>query len=275
MKKNRITIQFVGSAFDQKDVRLEDFIDQLSRIKKALNEAEMSLSGLETATIDYKIVGLRHHSPSTVVLEPIQLNGRPPVVELPEVPIYFAAELQSIKRDAKLLRAPDLSRLEAYMGIGMRSIRRRNSVIDGVKISVQGKTVTIDQKFKENLSVIVGPDEVSEGSISGMLEALNIHNTNRFTLYPSIGPGSVKGTFPAHLRPQIKQGLECFVTISGSLKFKAWSELPHAIFAEAIDIHEPDSDLPKLAEMRGAFSGIIGDSNSAEFVDGLRINEGW
>lgn len=275
MKKSRITIQFVGSEFDQKDVRLEDFIDQLSRIKKALNEAEMSMSGLEIASIDYKVVDLRHNSPSTVVLEGIQLNGNAPIFEPQEVSRYFASELRAIKNNAKLINDPELSRLEAYQKIGSRNLRRKNSVIEKVRIQVERKSVTIDKKFKENLQAIVGPDEESEGTVSGMLEAINIHNTNRFTLYPPIGPQRVQGTFPPHLRPKIKQGIECFVTISGKLKFKAWSDLPHAITATEIDIHEPDAELPNLSEMRGAFRGLTGDLNSAQFVDNLRHSENW
>ena len=40
--------------------------------------------------------------------------------------------------------------------------------------------------------------------------------------------------------------------------------------AEVVDIHEPDSALPSLTELRGAFAGNLGQLNSAEFVDQLR-----
>lgn len=274
MKKQRIKIQMIGSDLDHKDVRLEDFIEQLARVKKALNEAEMALTGRDNPTIDYKIVDLKHQSPSVVVLETVALNGTP-IAGASDVPFYLASELQSIKRNGELLNKPDLDRLLAYQKIGVRSEKRKNSYIEKVRIEVNKKSVTIDQKFKSNLETILGPDEESEGSISGHLEALNLHNANRFTLFPPIGPKRVSGTFPRRLRATVKAALESFVTVSGKLKYKAWSDLPHTIIAQEIDVHEPDEDLPRFADIRGVMRGRLGQLNSAEFVDNLRIYENW
>ena len=106
-----------------------------------------------------------------------------------------------------------------------------------------------------------------------MLEALNFHNTNKFTLYPNLGPKKVVGTFHPHLRPAIKEAIGAFVTVMGRLRYKAWSPYPHGVIAEEIDIHAADSDLPTLTELRGAFAGSTGQLNSAEFVDSLRNEE--
>ena len=57
---NKITIQLVGNARDREDVRLDDFIDQLKDVKKALLENELAVTGKDTPTLDYKVVDLRH-----------------------------------------------------------------------------------------------------------------------------------------------------------------------------------------------------------------------
>jgi hypothetical protein len=266
---NRITIQIVGDEMDRKDVRLDDFIDQLKDVKKALFENELAITGKDSPTIEYKVVDLRHSSPATVVLEPVpigQQTARMDAQFVRQVVGGFATELRSIKKNGELVRDPDLGRLLAYQKIGVQE----NNRISKVKIGVAGRTVTIDDVFKRKLEAIVGPDEFAEGTIEGMLEAVNFHNTNKFYLYPLIGPKRVTGTFRERLRPRIKEAIGSLVTIQGKLRYKAWSQFPHGVMAEVVDIHEPDSDLPTLTELRGAFTGSVGDLNSVEFVDQLR-----
>jgi hypothetical protein len=144
-----------------------------------------------------------------------------------------------------------------------------------VKIRSGNNVVTIDERFKRNLNDIVGPDEFAEGSVAGMVEAVNFHNANKFTLYPMLGARKISGTFERDkLRPKIKDAIGNFVTIFGRLRFKAWADFPHGIIAEDIDVHEPDFRLPTLTELRGAFSGMTRDMSSVAFVDRLR-NEDW
>jgi hypothetical protein len=267
----RITIQILGAQDDKGNVRLADFIDQLKIIKHALNERERLVSRSELPQIEYKVVDL-HHSEATIVLEAIALNGAhanaPGYVD--EVVDGFSAELRAIRREGKLVGEPDVERLETYSRIG----ERRDNLVAKVRIAVGRKPVTIDQKFKQNITKILGPDEFVEGSISGMLEAVNFHNTNRFTLYPSVGPTRVAGRFDESLRSKVKAGIGNYVTVIGRLKYKQWASFPHGVVAEDVDVHEPDAMLPKLSELRGAFAGVTGDLNSVEFVEQIR-NEGW
>lgn len=267
---NRITIQLIGQKSDRKDVRLNDFIEQLKHVKRALLENELAISGADKPSLDYKIVGLRHSSPSTVVLEPVPIDGPVPPELKREVVGNFTGELRMIKREGRLLREPELMRLQAYQDIGAKDKSR----IAAVKIGSGRTVVTIDQAFKTKLDAIVGPDEFAEGSISGMLEAVNFHNTNRFMLYPTIGPKRIAGVFRPHLRPQVKTAIGSFVTIVGTLSYKAWSPYPHAVTAEKIDEHESAEQLPSLSSMRGAFAGMMGDLTSVEFVEHIR-HEDW
>ena len=265
---NRITIQLVGEEADREDVRLDDFIDQLKDVKKALLENELAITGKQEPTLDYKVVDLRHSSPATVILEPVPLGPSTPVDAgfMKQVVGEFATELRSIKKTGTLQRPPDLARLIAYQKIGVRD----NNRITKVKIGIGRQMVTIDGVFKRKLDAIVGPDEFAEGTVDGMLEAVNFHNTNKFHLYPVIGPRRILGTFQNHLRPRVKEGIGSFVTVRGKLRYKVWSQYPHGIVAEDVDIHEPDSQLPTLTELRGAFAGSIGKLSSVEFVDQLR-----
>jgi hypothetical protein len=264
----RITIQLVGAKSDRGDVRLNDFIDQLKTIRVALAERERLISGAEHPRIEYKIVDL-HHSNSTVVLEPIPRDEAKAYAD--QVIEGFSKELRLIKREGKLLGEPDVHRLIAYSRIGHRS----DNLISKTKIAVGRKPVVIDNKFKENIEKILGPDELVEGTVDGMLEAVNFHNTNKFTLYPTIGPRKVVGTFTdMRLREKVREGIGRYVTVLGKLRYKQWASFPHGVVAEDIDVHELDSELPKLSELRGAFAGVTENKDSLEFIEYIR-NEGW
>jgi hypothetical protein len=228
---------------------------------------------VKKSALDYRVVDLRHSSPSIIVLEPISLNGALPPAMIADVLKAFTGELGLIKREGKLLAEPVLARLQAYQNIGIKTTNH----IEKVRIRSGRNVVTIDQTFKRKLAAIIGPDEFVHGTISGMLEALNFHNTNQFALFPVIGPKRVNGTFPPPMRPQIKEAIGNYVTVFGKLRYKAWADYPHGVIAEDVDIHEPDSDLPTLTDLRGAFTGELGPPhtrmNSAEFLDKLRDEE--
>jgi hypothetical protein len=264
----RLTIQIVGSAEDKKNVRLTDFIEQLNNVKKALAETELAVSGKSSSTIEYRIVDLRHNSPATVVIEPIAYypDGKRDRNRTTAVIESFAKELKTIKKKGETAIEPELNRLAAIRNIGVK----QNSRVEEVKITVGRNVVTIDEDFRQKLDAIVGPDEFAHGSVSGMLDVVNLHDGNRFQLYPSIGARKVSGTFPGEIRPVVKNAIGCFVTVTGRLRYKAWSPYPHGINAESIDIHEPDNELPSLTDLRGVFAGITGDLASEEFVHQLR-----
>jgi hypothetical protein len=245
----KITIQLVGTADSKGNVRLTDFVDQLKQIKRALNERERLVSGSDRPQIEYKVVDL-HHSEATLVLEPVPLLDEAKEY-MDKVVIGFSDELRVIKREGKLRDEPDFHRLDTCSRIG----ERPDNLISKVKISVGRKPVTIDRAFQQNVEKIMGPDEFVQGTISGMLEAVNFHNTNRFTLYPTIGPQKVAGTFDESLRNKVKDGIGSFVTVIGKLRYKQWSSFPHGVIAEDVDTHEPDSALPRLSsEPLGGFS---------------------
>jgi len=265
----RIKIEIVGSASDAEDVRLGDMIEQLQAVRRALKENDLFLSGGSEPTLEYKVVDLRHSSPATVIIEPVPLRDMS--LEYPdEVTHGFSTELRLIKRDAKLLHEPELPRLDAYDSIGSAA----HNLVQKVRITVDRKVVTIDDKFKRNVEMLKGPDELSEGSVSGTLEALNFHNTNKFTLYPMLGARKLNGTFDATLRPKVKDAIGNFVTVFGRLRFKAWSQFPHGVMARDIDMHERDNELPTLTELRGTFAGMTGNMSSVAFIRRIR-NEDW
>jgi hypothetical protein len=98
---------------------------------------------------------------------------------------------------------------------------------------------------------IIGPDQVVEGSITGVLLAINLHNTTRFEIYPAVGPAKVSCSFPPELRKRVIDGIDHNVRVVGRLRYKHWAPFPHAITAEDIDVYPPADTLPTLESLYG------------------------
>lgn len=116
----------------------------------------------------------------------------------------------------------------------------------------------------------VGPDQLEVGSITGMLEAINLHNTLRCNIYPIIGPKRVSCAFDDELKARVIEGLGRYVRVVGTMSYKQWSNYPHSINATEIEVLPHDADLPTLSDLRGLAPDATGEMSSEEFLDALR-----
>ena len=73
-----ITIRLVGAQTDGRDVRFSEFISQLEAIKTALKETEQFVHGQDRHVIDYKVIDMKHASPSEWSLSPLCHKGITP-----------------------------------------------------------------------------------------------------------------------------------------------------------------------------------------------------
>ncbi|MCZ2154797.1 MAG: hypothetical protein LC114_12990 [Bryobacterales bacterium] len=240
--KRQFTVRIKGSPDIGGYPRLSDFLKQLDAIKAALKHTERLHAHSENA-VDYRIVSLSMASPATVVLEEI-----PKAKKLPRVAIAekLISTLNQIENGRKIpAQARDLAALEAYRSVG--TILKG----DALSISSNGKEVAIDEKFSRNIEKIIGPDQVIEGSITGRLLAINLHNTTRFEIYPPAGPPKVACDFVRTIKPKVIEGLDRNVRVVGRLRYKHWAPFPHAITAEDLEVFLPNNELPTLMSLRG------------------------
>ena len=101
------------------------------------------------------------------------------------------------------------------------------------------------------IAKIIGPDQVYEGSVTGRLLAINLHNRTRFAVYPPAGPLKVTCSFSRALKPRVIAALDRNVRVIGRLKYKHWAPHPHAITVQDIEVFPPNDALPTLASLRG------------------------
>jgi hypothetical protein len=176
-------------------------------VRNALRQTERLIRGDESA-VYWRVVDLRHESPATVVLEEVDVQakgGYDPSNPPPHVVDEFIRAISAISLKATLPdhEPRDLALLEAYRDIATAAERN----IERLTIQSGKKRVAITERFKENVERIIGPDELVAGSVNGVLEAINIHNTLRFNVYPLAGPKKVTCAFPPDLKLEQNRGL--------------------------------------------------------------------
>jgi hypothetical protein len=258
-----ITIQLSGTR-DRDSLRLDDFLEELQTIRAALRETERLVSGKEP-TLHLQITALKKSSPAVVTLEAV--SEAHDERALPEYANYvvrsFTANLRLITNRKKLPGKIDMVTLESY--------REMAAPVEKNRIEVQIKTgnnaVLINRNFKTILEEVMGEDEFAHGSISGKIEAINIHNRNRFWLYPIIGPRRVVGKFKAKDRKRFTAAVDKYVTVYGRLRYKTWDKYPYAIKADDIEIHD---ESVSLLDLRGIAPDATGNLTTQEYIDQLR-----
>jgi hypothetical protein len=266
-KPQRITITIKGSETDAGDVRFSDFLEQLDAIKEALRQTERVVSGGQEQSIYYRIVDLSHSSPSRIVLEPVYPASAVIRRKLASVPDTFTSAIKTLQSRRKPPARADLAMLESYRPLGVSKNITQLKIASSPK-----KVVVIDQGFTEDVDKAIGPDVFSAGSVSGRLERVNLHNALSFDIFPPIGPTRVRCHFSEADRKIVKLALDNFVTVKGRLRYKTWDKHPHAIDVKVIDIHEPDSELPSIDDMRGLAPNSTEGLSSEDFVRAIREN---
>lgn len=249
VSKRRITVRIEGSADGSGAPSLSEFLKQLEAVKVALKHTERLHAGDSGRGVFFRIVGLSMASPATVVLEetPITIQGKRGL--LPKVPVAekLVSTLRQIERGGAVPpKIRDLAALEAYRNVS--TVLRSSGE---VTISSADQAVALGVTFNKRIEKIIGPDQILEGSLTGVLLAVNLHNTTRFEIYPPAGPSKVACDFPPDLRGLVISGLDHNVRVIGKLRYKHWAPHPHAISAEAIEIFPPTDQLPTLASLRG------------------------
>lgn len=260
----QITIRIQGAREDAGHVRLTDFIRQLEAVKSSLKHTERLLTDDEDSGLYYRIVQLSYSSPATVTIE---ATPRPDSIpEIAEKTVSkFVTNLSQVTRGRRPSRI-DLTALQSYQNLG--SMLKQH--LSKVEIKNGHKKVTINDKFADKIARIIGPDEIAEGSMFGTLEWLNIHHTNRFHVYPIIGPKKIDCDFPAHLKPKVIAGIDRYVQVFGQLRYKHLERFPYAVNVKDIDVLPLENDLPTLYDLRGIAPEATGSVSAVDFIRALR-----
>lgn len=263
-----ISIQ-LSPATSAAELRLDDFLEQLGTVRQAFRETERYLSGKEPS-LHLRIASLQKSSPAVVVLEAVGSEEEPE--ESGRGRAYASLVVRTMTTNLRVIAQRKRLPIKVDMPV-IESYRKLTTAAEKYNVEVQIKTgpnsVLINRKFREILDSIVGDDEYSYGSVSGTIEAINLHDkTRRFWLYPTVGASRILGTFRSRDRKRYADAVDKYVTVFGKLSYKSWDKFPYAIAADDITVH--DVSVHAIDDIRGMAPEATGKVNSREFIDNLR-----
>jgi hypothetical protein len=269
-----ITIQISGDRADKDRPRLNSLIEQLDALKKALAFAEREVADDQRGAIYYRVVKLQQRSPATLTVEPVAVNAQRDPTNI--VVHRFSRRLNQI-RTGKVPRDVSVEELQAYQELAPskeRHIREVTIRVDAPAVLKKPATLIMTDRFAQRIADLIGEDELTWGSVTGRLEGVNIHETNRIFIYPEIGPERVTCFFDRTMRDQVARALGHYVQLNGKLHYKKRAQFTYLMTdAFSIDILDDDQTPPTLTEMRGVAPDIMGGMDTRDFVDAL--DEEW
>jgi hypothetical protein len=259
MNSPRITLVVEGTEAEQGDVRLDIFLAELQRLQSALNRLDTT-AGSGHRNSYFAVVGLSHSSPATVELElrvkKAQRDVRTQVLD------HFQRAVRSVESgdipddvDYELLE--DLRGLAAPVGRELRA----------VYVKVDNAVIDFTESFASRVDVHLSDSDTCLSTIEGMLEKINVHaGANVFSIYPDIGPRSIRCKFPAELEDTALAAIKRRVAVSGVAHYRKKSAFPHLVEATHIEIYAPDGDLADFEAIRGRAPGATGELSSEDFI---------
>lgn len=267
MAFRRITIQLKGDPSDDGHLLLSDFVSQFELIRSALSLMEEHVRQKESARIQYRVVDLSHQSPVQVVLEAIPSSKGTDIS--PIVIDGFVDGMDQLRRGI-IPNDFDHDMIQAFKKIGSPMKRRVAEVI----IFSEYKKVELPKSLESDIDEIIGPDEIVRGSVSGMLELLNIHaGVNRFRIYPIIGPRKIDCHFKKEELSRAIEGMNHYVKVYGELRYKRMDKYPYAVNVTDIEIYPDEESLPSIYDLKGICPQATGDLSSEDFVNRIRHDE--
>ncbi len=257
MARPRLQVKLTGPEDDKGDVLFGDFRDFCGTLALCLRRAEEIVT--EKTGLRHRIVGLKHSS-ACLELEPVPPKKGPDTGA--DVYGFFTAAVTDLQEGGKAdprLTSEDLRLFRRLAEPMHRRIR---------KVQIAGTVLTT--QYIANIDKLIGISIPSEGSVTGRLERLNVHNRHEFALFPPIGGFTVTCVFPEELYEKVHNGMRKNATVFGTLAFKPDSPFPERVHVKTIEIHPSDEHLPRLADLRGQWKGATGDLTAVEFLKAIR-----
>ena len=207
---------------------------------------------------EVSIVGLSINSPITVMFgEPENVggilggfyDGLAEVTETKEAPLHWSRAI-----------IDEVSTILKPIGKGIAKY----------EVACGDDKLLLDISYKAKFAEIIKADQVSDGTIDGMLEAVNIHGgKNVLTLYPEVGQTKVSCHFPDEKLDAIKKFIGKYVEIHGRLKHKWREKYPHEVRVEHIEVIDEDN-LPSFSDLMGLAPNATHGLPSEDFIASIR-----
>lgn len=260
-KLRRLKFKLKGSSQDGELVRAEDFAAWINGVLSCLEELGRGLRAEPVLTITGLSIG-------SAILE-LDIASNDDGVSATTLRSEFVAGFDYLRsgRLGEAGFAPETRRaFESLLKPMRRQLRNAELQADGTRLALSAADLPLLGQRQLGGSAQLG-------KIAGFVDAINVHNTPVFYLYPTTGPKRVKCTFDLQHLADVRDSLKRYATVYGLLEYVEGSAFAESIAVESVRPSPPEDELPTLASLWGTAPKLGGDSDSVVVVRRLRDAE--
>jgi hypothetical protein len=263
----QIVLELEGPQAEGGHVRLHDLLEELQALKAALDSVDKQYEATKKAVLYYRVVNLTHSSPIRVTLQPVAKQRRLQKKEVDVVARHhrFFEKLQAV-RDNNPPEDMEIETLDAFK----RLVQKKDQAFTRATIYNGAAKVELNDEFRHNVDTLLQGDQCSYGTMTGKLQALNVHGQITFWIYPSHGPRRVYCTLPSEKRKQMLSSVDRLVRVRGRKLFRPMANFPHRIDAVDFETLEDTCESADLLNLRGT---VETEEGSVEMI--RKIRDEW
>lgn len=250
-----VSVVITPSAESRDSIAASDFVRQVDALRELL-----ALAGAASASPP-RITRLEMNSPALVVFETDAMPARFD---------QFFADLDAVATRGEA--PPFLSRaafdtLKDFSSAVGKSVGK-------AEIKIGGRSIVVDVAARKRIDAAFGADTSSEGTVDGMLEAINVHGkSNIFALYPVVGANRVACKFDDAMLAKVRPALGRYVEIRGELKYRWREKFPFEAVATHISVLPSWDEQPSFVDIVGMAPDATGGEPAEEFT--RKARHGW
>ncbi|MGH7138507.1 MAG: hypothetical protein ACREHD_22380, partial [Pirellulales bacterium] len=205
----KVTVRLIGADDADGAVFFADFRHFCDGLEACLKRAEKVATG-RSGRIAYRIAGLGMGS-AHITLEAVKLgsgrDARGPALRL------FRKTVTAIQGGRQL--DPRVGPEDVAL------FKKLASPLSGQSKALFIDEMEITPQYTANADKILRSGTVQEGTVTGLLEKVNVHHRCQFVLYPPIPGYAVTCDFPENMLPEVGKAIKRNVTVRGSMRYYA------------------------------------------------------
>jgi len=259
-ERTRVTFTLQGNEKDDGNVRARDFASFLDSVLACLRQLER-LVGASRDKVVYRITDLQHGS-AGITLEAVGDDEEVPS----SVVALFLDSAESLV--AGRVAPPQLDRpaLEAFRGLAA-PLRHH---VTAIAVEGPDRRFDITRSIQDAVEGMLGDDVATFDSLSGYLDALNIHAEPVFYLYPPTVARGIRCFFAPSVLEKVTGALARYVTVTGEFLYHARETFPVRIDVQLFEVNPSTDNLPRLRSLIGSLPGLPEGLTSEAYVRARR-----
>ncbi len=260
----RLAFKLQGHDRDEGRVRAHDFASFLDSVLACLRQVE-KLTGAKDQIV-YRITDLQQSS-AVIAFEAVPVTEAPDLTQ--SVISLFARGAQSLERGTSPPEVFDRPTLERFRALAAPLHRH----VTSIAVETPYGNFDISRRIQEAVDKLLGQDVASFDTVSGYLDAVNVHVDAIFFLYPPTGTRGIRCYFSPSNLAEVKEAITRYVTVTGAFLYHAKETFPVRIDVHELAINPSAEALPRLRSFLGVRPNLTGGLESASYVRSLRDAE--